>query len=161
MMRKDLIGETRFRTDLFLGEDAYFIYLNLIKGSSTVLLKQLWYYARLHHTNSTWTYNYQGFWSRFFHYKLIWENEERLGRTENAKRKKEAAVHWSTICIRCNNPKSTDCKKICNTLKKYRKILLPCLSMKGKILYCLASYTPRLYIQTMQLKHKLQTNSLK
>lgn len=36
MMRRDLIGTTRFSSDFFIGEDFYFIYENLIKGTSTV-----------------------------------------------------------------------------------------------------------------------------
>jgi len=32
MMRRDLVGSTRFRTDLFIGEDYFFVYENLIKG---------------------------------------------------------------------------------------------------------------------------------
>ena len=51
MMRRDLIGDTRFATDLFIGEDFWFIYQNLIKGASAALLKERWYYCRHHESN--------------------------------------------------------------------------------------------------------------
>ena len=53
MMRTDLIGSTRFREDLYIGEDFYFVYQNLIKGASAVFLEKKWYYGRLHANNTS------------------------------------------------------------------------------------------------------------
>lgn len=61
MIRRELIGDTRFRADLTIGEDWYFIYENLLKGASAVFLKQKWYYCRIHRHNSSNNFGFAGF----------------------------------------------------------------------------------------------------
>ena len=91
MMRKDFIGDTRFCTDLFIGEDFYFAYENLNKQVGTAFLKQKWYYGRLHEHNSSWSFGYAGYKNRFYRRELVWKNEEALGRLEFANQQKREA----------------------------------------------------------------------
>lgn len=111
MMRRDLIGDTRFRTDLFIAEDYYFIYENLIKGASAVFLKPKWYYCRLHQHNSSWNYDFEGFWTRFHRWELVWKSEEAFGRTEYANAKKRAAFSVYLQCMRRQQFGSKEIKK--------------------------------------------------
>ena len=92
MMRRDLIGDTRFRRDLYIGEDFFFIYENMIKGGSTLFLKQIWYYARHHADNLSWDFAYTGFMNRLLRRKLVWESEEALGRKKNAVSQKNSLL---------------------------------------------------------------------
>lgn len=142
MMRRDLIGETTFRTDLFIGEDFYFIYQNLIKGASTVFLKQKWYYCQIHKTNSSRDFSFAGFWTRFHRRELVWESEEALGRTEYSILQKRNAFTSFLLCIQHNKPYSDDAKKIRKVMKDYKKILLPALKPDQKIRYYLYIYIP-------------------
>jgi hypothetical protein len=156
MMRRDLIGQTRFRTDLFIGEDFYFIYENLIKGADAVFLKQKWYYCRFHATNSSFNYTYDAFWSRFYRRELVWKNEEAMGRIEHVKLQKRDAVSVFVRCLVQNKPNSEDTKKMCRTMKDYRRALFPALSLKGKIACLLAIYAPAVYFRIHKLYHDLR-----
>lgn len=142
MIAKELIGDTKFTTDVYIGEDYYFIYENLIKNPTVVFLKSQWYYARFHETNSSWDYAYSGFWTRFLRRKLVWESEEKLGRTANANKQKKGAFYCFTICIARNKPYSGDSKKMRKVLKEYKKAILPAMSFRGKIIYTLSCYLP-------------------
>ena len=44
MVRRSLVGETKFRENLFIGEDYFFLYENLIKGARCVGITKKWYY---------------------------------------------------------------------------------------------------------------------
>lgn len=142
MMRRDLVGETRFNTDLFIGEDFYFIYQNLIKGASSVFLKQKWYYVRAHLHNSSKNYGFEAFWSRFHRRELIWKSEEALGRTEYANRQKRFALSAFTLCISKNKVFSKDSIKMRRVLRKYQKEIVPAMVRNGKIRYLLYAYFP-------------------
>lgn len=135
MIRRELIGNTRFKTDIFIGEDFYFIYENLIKGASTIFLEQSWYYCRLHQNNSSWNFGYTGFWTRFYRRKLVWENEESMGRQPYANQQKLSAFHCFLRCITRNKPYSEDSKKMRAVLREYKKVLLPALNRNMKIIY--------------------------
>ena len=135
MIRKDLIGDTKFRTDISIGEDFYFIYELLLKGCNTVFLEQKWYYLRLHEKNSSWDFGYTGFWTRFYRRKLVWENEEKMGRAEYANRQKRSAFKCFLSCIEKNKPYSEDSRKMRAVLREYKKVLLPALNRNMKILY--------------------------
>ena len=142
MMRRSLIGDTKFRTDIYIGEDFYFIYENLIKGAASVFLKQKWYYCRHHKHNSSWDYSFDGFWTRFYRRKLVWESEEALGRKEYADRQKIDAYCSFVTCMQRNKPYSKDSRKMRKVLKEYRKIILPAMSFKQKLLYLGYIYLP-------------------
>lgn len=45
MIHRDLMGQTRFRTNLFIGEDFQFVYDNIAKGASSVVLRQKLYFT--------------------------------------------------------------------------------------------------------------------
>ncbi len=142
MMRRDLIGQTRFRTDLFIGEDFYFIYENLIKGTEVEFLKQRWYYVRNHANNLSKDYGYDGFWTRFLRRKLVWEQEAVFGRMEYVKRQKLDAIGCFDRCISKHKPYAVEARKIRRTVKEYRAELLPAMGWKQKIVFLLKLYCP-------------------
>ena len=148
MFRRDFVGQTRFRTDLFIGEDYYFIYQNLIKGASSVFLKQRWYYCRIHGSNSSDSYGYDGFWTRFYRRKLVWESEDALGRPENAAKEKHSAFMAYLTCVKVNQMPRDDLRKMCAVMKQYRKEILPALNFPRKVRFYMTVYFPfthRLY----------------
>lgn len=157
MMRRTLIDRTRFRTDLTIGEDHYFVYRNLIKGADAVFLKQNRYYSRLHTDNSSNDFSYRGFWSRFYRRELVWQSEEAAGRPENAALQKRDAYYVFLRCIRKNGPRSPQSGEIRRTVKKYKKLLLAALSFGGKVYFLLALYAPSLYMLAYQIKHPKQS----
>ena len=152
MMRRDWIGQTRFKEDLFIGEDYYFIYENVIKGADALFLKQKWYYNRHHDSNISWDYSYEAFWSRFYRRVLVWQNEERLGRMEYVTIQKRDAVGVINRCLIRNKCSSPDSKKIRAVMKEYKKDILPALPWKSRVLYYLGLYLPRVYIALIKRK---------
>lgn len=136
MIRRDWIGETRFRTDLYIGEDFYFVYENMIKGASGVFLKQKWYYARNHATNSSWDWELSGFLNRFYRRRLVWEKELSLGRPAYADIQKQQAFGIFTNFLRKNLPKE-DQKRMRGVMKEYRAQLFGALSLKRKLAFIL------------------------
>lgn len=154
MMKKELIGDTKFRTDLFIGEDYYFIYQNLIKGASCVFLEPKWYYVRNHSDNSSWNYTFDGFWTRFYRRKLVWESEEALGREEFANIQKRDAFSCFTNCVRYNRPYSADSKKMRKVIKEHKKEIYPALLGKAKIVYLLYLYFPKMADMLFGIKKK-------
>lgn len=155
MIRRDYIGDTRFRTDLFIGEDYYFVYQNLIKGANTVFLKdKKWYYARSHENNTSWNWGYEGFWTRFYRRQLVWESEESFGRKEYADIQKRDAFSCFMVCFQKNKLSSEDSKKMQKTLRMHAGALLPALSLKSKFLCLLAAYAPAVYLGIRMLLQK-------
>lgn len=158
MIRRDYIGDTRFCTDLFIGEDYYFVYQNLIKGTNTVFLKdKKWYYARNHKNNTSWNWGYDGFWTRFYRRQLVWESEEAFGRREYANIQKIDAFSCFTNCLRRNRPNSEDARKMCRKIREYRSVLFPAFTYKQKLFYLLSAYTPALYLKIVSLMKKLKS----
>ena len=159
MMRSDLVDQTRFRTDIFIGEDYYFIYENLIKGADSVFLEQSWYYCRIHGSNSSNNYTYQGFWTRFYRRKLVWQNEEALGRTKNANVEKHSAFMAYLSCVEINRMPPEDVRKMCGVMKQHRKELLPALNSPRKVRFYMTVYFPfthRIYCRIRQFLRKLK-----
>lgn len=141
MIRRSLIGSTQFRTDLTISEDYYFIYENLLKGGASVSLEQHWYFCRLHEQNSSNDYSYEGFLSRFRRRQLVWENEERLGRIENANNQK---LNGLFVYLRCleRQPLSQERKKMSSLIKQYQGQIVPALSAVNKLRFYLYVYAP-------------------
>ncbi len=152
MMRRDLVDNTKFNTEIYIGEDFYFIYENIIKGASAVFLKQKWYYVRHHENNSSWDYSFNGFFTRFNRRKLVWESEEKLGRTQYANKQKASAFYCFSVCFEKNKPYSKDSKKMRKVLREYKTVILPVLSFKGKIAYLLGTYCPITYSLILKLR---------
>lgn len=142
MFRRDLIGETKFKTDLYIGEDFYFIYQNLIKGADSVFVDKKWYYGRTHQNNSSWDFKFSGFHNRFYRRQIVWESEERLGRTEFANRQKRQAFGAFVTCMRKNEPYSDESKSMRRFIKTYKKTLFPAMTWKEKIRYYLYVFLP-------------------
>lgn len=155
MMRRDLIGSTAFRTDLHIGEDFYFIYENIIKGACAVFLKEKWYFVRNHEHNSSWDYSFRGFLTRFYRRKLVWENEEALGRDHYARNQKRSAFACFLKCVRRNKPYSTDAKKMRDVLKDHHNSIYPALTAKEKLQYQLFLHLPATAALLFRLKKKL------
>ena len=159
MMRRDLIGDTRYKTDLFIGEDFYFIYENLAKGANATFLKQQWCLNRIHDNNISFQYDFDAFWSRFHRRELVWKNEELLERSEYANLQKSDAFGCFIRCFQRQKPHSADVKRMRKTLKEYKKTVYPVLSRRDKGLYLLALYCPgmlSLYFKTINLLKKLK-----
>jgi len=146
MISREWVGQTRFREDLFIGEDFYFIYQNLIKGADAVFLKESRYYNRIHDSNTSWDFGYTGFWTRFCRRELVWKSEESMGRAEYANRQKQEGFGCYLRCLKHNKPHCEDVKRMCQTIWSYRQELLPALSWKGKIRYYLSVFTPGIYL---------------
>lgn len=157
MMRAELIGQTRFNTELFVGEDYYFSYQNLVKGADTVFLKQRWYYYRYHPNNSGSVTTYDAFWTRFYRRKLVWQNEEALGRTEYVNIQKRNAVSIYLKAITLNVMSQSDQKKMRKVIKAHKKELFPALRPIGKLRYYTSVYLPF----TQRLLHKLSRRGKK
>lgn len=156
MMHRDLVGQTRFRKDLFIGEDYYFVYQNLIKGAGAVFLDRNWYYSRIHSSNSSWDHSYEGFRTRFDRRRLVWENEEALGRAEYAACQKRDGFDVFLRCVLKNSPHSEDARKMRKEIKRFRSQLFPALTLGSKLRYCLAVYTPSLYSGLVRLEQALR-----
>lgn len=144
MMLRSLVAETRFRGDLHIGEDFLFMYENLIKGPDVVFVKNKWYYARIHDSNLSWDYSFEGFRSRFDRRKLVWLSEEALGRIENADLQKDDALDVYIRCLK-QNPGKDHIIQMQQVMKAHKKTIFPRLSMKHKLLFTLSVYTPKLY----------------
>ena len=142
MMKKSLIGDTRFATDLFIGEDFYFIYQNLIKNADAVFLKQPWYLNRIHKENTSWQYDFDAFWTRFYRRVLVWKSEESFGRTQYANIQKNSAFGCFGRCICQNKIYSKDAKKMRKILREYKKEILPAFSLKLRLRYIISAYFP-------------------
>lgn len=156
MMLRELIGNTRFSEELFIGEDFWFIYENLIKGADVLFLKQKWYYGRLHQKNSSWNFGFDGFQTRFLRRQLVWESEERFGRAENAALQKQDAFFCYERCLKQIPANDPDVRKMCSVMKKYSSILVPALRPKVKLKYYLAVYAPGLYKSLRKLWRKMK-----
>ena len=142
MMKRDIIGETRFRPDLYIGEDFFFIYENMIKGGSTIFLKQKWYFARNHVNNTSWDFGYTGFMNRLLRRELVWKSEEALGRKKYAViSKNQAFGQYEYIVKRKGLPRSEK-RKIKKVMRSYSKVLFPDLSIGNKVLYISYMWIP-------------------
>ncbi len=157
MMRRELIGDTRFHPDIFIGEDFYFIYQNLIKGAAAVFLNESGYLNRLHENNTSWQYDFDGFWTRFYRRKLVWESEESFGRTEYANIQKRAAYGCFLVCFPKNAAYSSDSRKMCKVLREHKNEILPALNLKLKIFYLLCLYFPASSKLISFCKRKIKT----
>lgn len=153
MLRRDFVGQTRFSTQLFIGEDYYFLYQNLIKGATSVFLKKKWYYCRIHGGNSSFTYHYDGFWTRFLRRKLVWDSEMVLGRPENAAKEKHSAFMAYLTCLQKKQMSRAEEKKMCAVMRQHRKEILPALNFPRRLRFYLTVYFPwthRLYCKILK-----------
>lgn len=142
MIRRSWIQDTRFNPELFIGEDYYFVYQNLIKGADAVYLSERWYYYLDHPGNSDQNPRFESFLTRFHRRKLVWQSEEALGRQTYADvQKRNAFSVFLTATVKNNMPKA-DQKKMRAVIKAHKKVLFPAFRTIGKVRYYLAVYLP-------------------
>lgn len=156
MMARELIGATRFREDLYIGEDFYFIYENLIKGASSVVIPQRLYFCRHHRSNATDVYTYASFQNRWLRRQLVWENEQRLGRPENANAQKISVFYVYLNAILSGQMTRSDRKEMQRFMKKNRKLLLSAMGIGMKLRFYLHVWLPFTYPIVYKLKRKLK-----
>lgn len=133
MITRAAIGDTRFPTDISISEDFYFIYQIMLKGPSAVFMRQNWYFARTHETNTSNDRGFSGFYTRFYCRKLVWESEEQLGRPENAALKKRNAFFVYQKCLCRSKPGKDDIKKMQKVMRQNFKVLQAVQSFPGKL----------------------------
>lgn len=156
MMARELIGSTRFREDLFIGEDFYFIYENLIKGTSSVVIPQRLYFCRHHDSNATYVYTYASFQNRWLRRQLVWENELRLGRTENANAQKISTFYVYLDAILSRQMPKPERRQMISFMKKNRKTLLSAMGLGMRLRFYLHIWLPFTYPFSYKLKRKLK-----
>ena len=159
MFRRDWIGNTCFKTDLYIGEDFYFIYENLIKGADVLFLKEVWYYCRLHDSNLSWDFNCTGFMNRAYRRELVWKSEEALGRPENANIQKQQLFGIYLQFLKKDKVNKYEKAKMRKALRSYQKALLPALSLRNKLLFLLLVYIPILQSPIVALMKKRDQKS--
>ena len=156
MMARDLIGSTRFREDLFIGEDFYFIYENLIKGASSVIIPRRLYFCRHHDSNATDVYTYASFQNRWLRRQLVWENEQQLGREGNANMQKISTFYVYLNAILSGQMPKPEQKLMISFMKKNRKTLLSAMGFGMKLRFYLHVWLPFTYPLSYKLKRKLK-----
>ena len=146
MMLRSLVADTRFSPDLHIGEDFYFMYEVLIKGTDVIFVESKWYFARIHDNNLSGDYSYEGFLSRFRRRKLVWDIEAACGRPENVLLQKRDALDVYLRCLKQQGAWNSETVKMQAVMKQYKKELATGLSAKQRLLYTLAVHCPRLYL---------------
>lgn len=159
MIRRDWVADTRFRTDLSIGEDFYFVYQNLIKETCAVFLKQAWYYGRIHRQNTSWDYSYTGFWTRFLRRKLVWESEAAHGRKTYSDLQKQSAFHVYLDFMKRNPPRSEIARKMRQVLREHQRDLFPALSFGDKLRFLLGFYLPGVYRAILKLTRRIRRHN--
>ncbi len=150
MLRADYIGTTRFDTSLHLGEDVWFLYQNLIKGTSIVVLKEKCYYWRWHPTKVTRDLSAAAFLSRLQAKELLWKSEDSFGRYENGNIEKVRTFELFIKQLTRTDPSCEDSKIIIKTIKQYKKVLLPALKIRQKLQLYLGLYLPNIYFPLLK-----------
>lgn len=156
MMARSLIGTTRFREDLYIGEDFFFIYENLIKGTSSVVIPQRLYFCRHHDSNATDVYTYNSFQNRWLRRQLVWENEQRLGRERNANMQKVSTFYVYLDAILSGQMPKPERKQMISFMKKNRKLLLDAMGLGMKLRFYLHVWLPFTYPLFYKFKRKLK-----
>ena len=156
IFRRDLVESIRFRTDLFIGEDYFFIYENLIHATSLLLIDENWYCLRLHKENSSWNYSFHAFYSRFYRRKLVWESELAHGRPQNAVIQKRDAFSSFLLCVSKEKTSAKDRRQMRATMRQHKKELFPALNTPSKVHYILSVYFPIFYPAFLFIKQRIR-----
>lgn len=152
LMQRSYVADTRFRKDLSIGEDIWFIYQNLLKGSGGVIIDDIGYYCRTHPEKSSLSVSYPAFRSRWLCKELLWKSEEALGRQNYVDMEKTAHAQ-NCIASQIYNPLYGDVnQKIRRHMRQYRKELLPVLHGKKRWFYWLTLYAPWLLLPYLKQK---------
>ena len=151
MIRRDTIGDTRFRNDLYIGEDFFFVYENMIKGGSSIFLKQKWYFARNHENNTSWDFGYTGFMNRLLRRELVWKSEEALGRKKYAAVQKNQAFGLYEYFLKRKTLPREDKRKIKKVMRNYGKCLFRDFYPGNKVLYIMFFWVPGSFALTQAI----------
>ncbi|MBQ6702113.1 MAG: glycosyltransferase family 2 protein [Clostridia bacterium] len=151
MMRKEIIGDTKFNPEFFIGEDYLFSYENLIKGHNTVFLDKRLYYARKHGTNSSENKGFEGFLNRYDLCKFVWRTEEANGRNANAKKRKRFVFTIFRNYIRVNKIYGKNSSEIRKFMRTQKKELFSGFRFREKLEFYVGCYCPLTYILFIKL----------
>lgn len=151
MIKAEYLGEMRFSTDLFLGEDVRFMYENLLKGSAVVVLDENCYYWRMHPNKVTRDISVEGFMSRVRCIDFLWRNEERLGRPTNSQIKKREILTVFLKQLTLVPLFDKEGKKIREYMRTYRRELIPDLQKRERVHLALALNVPFLYFSCRKM----------
>lgn len=146
MMLRSLVGDTRFRPDLHIGEDFYFMYEVLIKGADVVFIESKWYFARIHGSNLSGDYSFEGFLSRFRRRKFVWEIEEGFGRNEHVALQKRDALDVYLRCLKQQGALNGEAVKMQKVMKQHKRELTAEMPIKHRLLFAFTVYCPRIYL---------------
>ena len=150
------VGETRFRTDLHIGEDTYFVYENILKGSDVSIVDSEGYYCRLHSNKLSADVSYEAFCSRLRSSELLWTSEEHYGRHQFAKIEKQLALR-NYIGTQMRNDLYSDISRdVCKLMKDYTSVLFPALDLPQKMKLIFSVYLPWLFFPLFRIIKKIK-----
>lgn len=159
LMQRSYVADTRFRKDLSIGEDVWFIYQNILKGSGGVIIDDSGYYWRTHPEKASLSITYPAFCSRWLCKELLWKSEEALGRQNYADIEKMAHAK-NCMAAQVNNPIcGEDSRKIRQHMRHYCKDILPVLHGKPRRIYWLTMNAPWLVLPYLKRKKAKKAKS--
>lgn len=151
MVRRSLVGDTRFRTELSVGEDFFFNYQNVVKKPRISILEQRWYYVRQHDQNTIQQPPVHIALSRLRRRRLVWEREEQFGRKEIVRHQKKSALMAYLQSLRSADKEGISILQ--KEMKAYKSAIRPDLPFQSKILFFLGVNFPKLYLFLLRTKH--------
>ena len=84
LIRREILGTVRFDEELTNGEDTQFLYRLFCSGTAAVLLKNDWYYYRIHSESASRKRGPEFYWSIYRCQKFIVRGEAAHGRKESS-----------------------------------------------------------------------------
>lgn len=151
MIRRSLVGDTRFRPELSVGEDFFFNYQNVVKKPRVSILQQKWYYVRQHNQNTAHQPSVHIELSRLRRRKLVWESEDRFGRKEIVRHQKQSALTAYLNSIRYAIKEAIAILQ--KEMKSYKSAMRPDLRFKSRILFFLGVNFTNIYLFLLRAKH--------
>ncbi len=156
MFCRSYIGNTRFKTDLHIGEDVYFIYENFLKGGDAAVVESEGYFWRSHKDKLSRDFTFEGFLSRLFCNELLWKSEVRFGRNHFVKKKKSNVLKTYIIIQKRNKLYSPDSKKMRKVMREYKKELFSSFNSIQKMLFLFSVYTPWFYFPVTKTRKRIE-----
>lgn len=84
LVRRDAALPFLFDEEMVSGEDTKFVYQLFASGTDAVILRQKWYYYRIHADNASFRHSLTAYRNIYECYKYICEQEKKSGRPKNA-----------------------------------------------------------------------------
>ena len=154
LIRKDYVGQTRFCTELCVGEDAYFMYENLLKGGCVAICEKAGYFYRMHWETARKNMSFNSYLSRYRCNMLLWRSEEQHGRMQHVNQKKNKFFY---IYLQQQAGSIVDpdvCRQIRKHIKTVKKELWPAINGKQKLQYYLTTWVPGIYNPILRRQRK-------